>query len=86
MKVHGKSKIEFIPDNNLREKIPSLSKQKSYEFKTHKELDEFYSNIKSNCGTFPFDFKGEYELLKSFDRFFNFFSIFLIFKLFLIYF
>jgi late competence protein required for DNA uptake (superfamily II DNA/RNA helicase) len=73
MKNKGTSELIFSP--NLEFKNKFNLKNNFYKFETHKQLDDFVNNelIKKNLG-FESDlkFKGEFSLLKSFDRGFNF--------------
>jgi hypothetical protein len=77
--------ISHLPHEEFREKFELH--QKSYNFKTHQELDEFFINIKKKCPTFYSDFTGDYSLLKSFDRgclknfFLNFFFKFILLRI-----
>lgn len=54
-------------DNVFRDKFGI--KEKSIEFKTHQELDTFVNKLMSHkTEKFKENYKGDYELLKSFDR------------------
>jgi len=66
MRNKGTSKIQFTATKAFRE-IFQLKKS-SYDFPTHKDLDEFVSSLLAIEPLFKSKFSSEYALLKSFDR------------------
>lgn len=67
LREEGKCKISFEMDTIFRDKFGI--KEKMIEFKTHKELDVFVKKLMSHkTENFKENYKGHYELLKSFDR------------------
>lgn len=66
IKEKGQSKLEFNPSNEFSKKFGL--KEPSIVFSSHSQLDFFVSKLYEIDSNFDWNWKGEYQFLKSFDR------------------
>lgn len=66
LREKGKCSIEFETDDEFREKF--AIKEKSIQFKSHQELDQFVMKLTKIDSNFQIKYKDHWGLLKSFDR------------------